>query len=140
MENNLYYVSDEEIKGTKADIIDYVKKEMIKQLQEETDTGNLADNLKLAGEILELIEENQDTDIITLKYNPMGAWFKVETIEQDFLMEVERLYNEHLERTENRNPSYGELAHIQGLDLNELQALYDELIEAESKEQESKEK
>lgn len=132
MENNLYYVSDEEIKGTKADIIDYVKKEMAKQLQEETDTENLADNLKLAGEILELIEENQDTDIITLKYNPMGAWFKAETIEQDFLMEVERLYNEHLERTENRDTSYGELAHIESLDLNELQELYNELLEEES--------
>ena len=132
MENNLYYVSDEEIKGTKADIIDYVKKEMTKQLQEETDTENLADNLKLAGKILELIEENQDTDIIKLQYNPMGQWFKVETIEQDFLLEIERLYNEELERTENRNPSYGELAHIENLDLNELQALYDELIEAEN--------
>ena len=51
---------------------------------------------------------------------------------QDFLLEVERLYNEELERTENRNPSYGELAHIENLDLNELQALYDELIEAEN--------
>lgn len=132
MENNLYYVNDEEIKGTKTSIIDYVKKEMIKQLQEETDTENLADNLKLAGEILELIEENQDTDIIKLQYNPMGAWFKAEAIEQDFIFEVERLYNEHLERTENRNPSYGELAHIENLDLNELQALYNELIEAEN--------
>ena len=131
MENNLLIASDEELKGTKADIIDYVKKEMIKQLQNETDTENLADNLRLAGEILELIEENQDTDKITLKYNPMGKWFKVETIELDFLMEVERLYNEELERTENRNPSYGELAYIESLDLHELTKLYNELLEEE---------
>lgn len=132
MENNLYIVNDEEIKGTKADIIDYIKKEMQEQLQNETDTENLAHNLKLAGEALELIEENQDTDIITLEYNPMGAWFKAEAIEQDFILEIERLYNEHLERTENRNPSCGELAHIQNLDLHELQELYNELLEEEN--------
>jgi len=130
--NNLYIATDEEIKGQKADIIEYIKKEMIKQLQEETDTENLADNLRLAGEILELIEDNQDNDIILLKYNNMGAWYKAEEIEQDFLMEVERLYNEELERTENRNPSYGELAYIEGLDLHELTKLYNELIEAEN--------
>ena len=132
MENNLYYIDETKLKGTKADIIDYVKKEMTNQLQNETDTENLADNLKLTGEILELIEENQDTDIIKLQYNPMGAWFKAEAIEQDFIFEVERLYNEHLERTENRNPSYGELAHIESLDLNELQELYNELLEEEN--------
>ena len=62
MKNNLLIATDEELKGTKADIIDYVKKEMITQLQNETDTENLADNLRLAGEILELIEENNDND------------------------------------------------------------------------------
>ena len=130
--NNLYIATSEEIKGHKSDIIDYIKKEMQNQLQNETDTENLANNLKLAGEILELIEENEESDIILLKYNPMGCWYKAETIEQDYLMEIERLYNEHTERTENRNPSYGELAHIQNLDKKELDDLYNELIEEEN--------
>ena len=51
----------------------------------------------------------------------------------EFKMEVERLYNEYLERTENRNISYGEIAYIQDLSAEELQAMYEELLESEEK-------
>lgn len=49
----------------------------------------------------------------------------------DFRMEVERLYNEYLEKTENRNISYGEIAYIQDLSIEELQDMYKELLESE---------
>lgn len=51
----------------------------------------------------------------------------------EFRLEVERLYNEYLERTENRNISYGEIAYIQDLSIEELQAMYEELLESEEK-------
>lgn len=50
----------------------------------------------------------------------------------DFRMEVERLYNEYLEKTENRNISYGEIAYIQDLSIEDLQDMYEELLESES--------
>lgn len=50
----------------------------------------------------------------------------------DFRMEVERLYNEYLEKTENRNISYGEIAYIQDLSIEDLQDMYKELLESES--------
>ena len=46
----------------------------------------------------------------------------------DFRLEVERLYNEYLEKTENRNTSYGELLYIQELDEKELNDMYEELL------------
>lgn len=49
----------------------------------------------------------------------------------EFRLEVERLYNEYLERTENRNISYGEIAYIQDLSIEELQSMYEELLESE---------
>lgn len=132
MENNLYIANDEEIKGHKEDIQQYIKKEMIKQLQEETDTENLADNLKMAADVLELIEDNEESDIITLKYNNFGGWYKAEEIQEEYVLQVQTLYNEYLEKTENRNISYGELAYIQGLEKEELDNLYNELLEEES--------
>ena len=42
-------------------------------------------------------------------------------------LEVERLYDEYLQKTENRNMSYGEYAYIEGLDYFELQNMLEEL-------------
>lgn len=133
MGNNLYYVNDEEIKGRKEDIRQYIIGEIRKQLQEETDTENLVDNLRNTADILELIEGNQESDIITLKYNPMGKWYKAEEIEEDYILQITMLYDEYLERTENRTASYGEIAHIYNeLDKAGLDELYNELLEEES--------
>lgn len=48
---------------------------------------------------------------------------------EEFVMEVCRIYDEYLMRTENRGMSYGELAYVQNLDRKELEALYEELLE-----------
>lgn len=47
---------------------------------------------------------------------------------KDFRMEVERLYNEYLGQTENRNTSYGELLYIQELNEEDLNEMYEELL------------
>ena len=47
----------------------------------------------------------------------------------DYIMEVQTLYNEYLEKTENRGISYGELSYIENLKKKELDSLYIELIE-----------
>lgn len=47
----------------------------------------------------------------------------------DYIMEIQTLYNQYLEKTENRGISYGELSYIENLKKKELDSLYIELIE-----------
>lgn len=47
---------------------------------------------------------------------------------EEYRMYVENLYNEYLEKTENRNTSYGELAYIEGLNEKELDDMENELL------------
>ena len=48
---------------------------------------------------------------------------------QEYVMQVCNAYDELLMMTENRGISYGELAHIQSLNDDDLDALYDEIME-----------
>ena len=48
---------------------------------------------------------------------------------EEYRMYVENLYNEYLEKTDNRNTSYGELFYIQNLSKEELEDMENELIE-----------
>lgn len=48
---------------------------------------------------------------------------------EEFRLEVIRLYDEYLDKTEKRNISYGELFHIENLKEKELNDLYNELLE-----------
>lgn len=48
---------------------------------------------------------------------------------QQFEFEVNRLYDEYLQQTENRNMSYGELAYVSNLSDSELEEFYNELLD-----------
>ncbi len=48
---------------------------------------------------------------------------------EEFRLEVIRLYDEYLDKTEKRGISYGELFHIENLEEKELNDLYNELLE-----------
>ena len=48
---------------------------------------------------------------------------------EEFRLEVIRLYDEYLDKTEKRNISYGELFHIENLEEKELNDLYNKLLE-----------
>ncbi len=47
---------------------------------------------------------------------------------EELRFEVETRYNEYLEKTENRNTSYGEFAYIESLNEEELNEIYEELL------------
>lgn len=47
----------------------------------------------------------------------------------DYILEIESLYDEYLQKTENRGISYGEIAYIQGLKKKDLDSLYVELLD-----------
>ena len=57
--------------------------------------------------------------------------------EEEFRLEVQRVYDEYLYKTEKRGISYGEIAHIESLSERELQEFYDELCAELYKEEES---
>lgn len=46
----------------------------------------------------------------------------------EFRQHVQSLYDEYLYKTEKRGASYGEIAHIEGLNKKELNGLYNELV------------
>ena len=46
---------------------------------------------------------------------------------QEYRLEVQNMYDEYLQKTENRGASYGEIAYIQSLDEKELTELVNEL-------------
>lgn len=56
---------------------------------------------------------------------------------EEFRLEVQRMYDEYLYKTEKRGISYGEIAHIESLSECELQEFYDELCAELYKEEES---
>lgn len=45
----------------------------------------------------------------------------------EYLLEVQRKYDEYLMKTENRGISYGELAYLQSLSISQLKELEKEL-------------
>ena len=45
--------------------------------------------------------------------------------------EVIGMYEDYIRRTENRGASYGEIAYIEGLSVDELEDMMDELLEEE---------
>lgn len=47
----------------------------------------------------------------------------------EFKLEVQNMYDEHLRNTEKRGISWGEIAHIENLNKKELKGLYNELLE-----------
>lgn len=56
---------------------------------------------------------------------------------EEFRLEVQRLYDEYLYKTEKRGISYGEIAYIESLADCALQEFYDELCAELYKEEES---
>ena len=50
-------------------------------------------------------------------------------MKNEYLLNLESIYNEYLEKSENRNISYGEIAWIESLNANELIELENELME-----------
>lgn len=77
MINNEIEVNEEMMKGKPEKIEIYVKKEIISQIEslDITNYEDICENMRLYADIIEIIEENKNEKEITLKYNPMGAWY-----------------------------------------------------------------
>lgn len=80
-------INEELIQGKPNEIFEEIKNEMIYQINEltieESDNEMFNFNLQLFAQIIELIGENKNSEMITLKYNPMGSWYIEEESEAE---------------------------------------------------------
>lgn len=72
-------INEELIQGKPKELIEEIKNEMIYQIKEltieESNYEMFSFNLELFAQIVQLIGDNKNEEIITLKYNPMGSWY-----------------------------------------------------------------
>lgn len=76
-------VNDEIMQGNPLSIECILKCELANELLKmgANNYGNVCHNMRLYADVFEILEEHINDDFITLKYNPMGAWYIVEETE-----------------------------------------------------------
>lgn len=74
--NNII-INEELIQGNPLAIESTLKVEIANQILKmgANDYENICENMRMTADIFELLEENINKQVITLKYNPMGAWY-----------------------------------------------------------------
>ena len=84
MRSNLI-IEEEILQGQPLRLETELKLELIQQLQQMNGNNyeNICDNLRLLADVFEEIEDHINDDLITFKWNPMGAWYRVEEEESE---------------------------------------------------------
>jgi hypothetical protein len=84
MKNNII-IEEEILQGEPLKLERALIMETINALQ-QINGSNYEDtchNLRLIADVIEEIEEHINDDLITFKWNPMGAWYRVENEEEE---------------------------------------------------------
>jgi hypothetical protein len=78
------YISSEIIAGQPYMIEETIKRDIIGQLQvlKGDNYENICFNMRLTADVIEILEEYINDEFIVLTYNPMGAWYKEEDLEE----------------------------------------------------------
>lgn len=76
-------INEELIQGNPLAIEGILKGEIANQILKmgASDYENVCNNMRMTADIFELLEENINKENITLRYNPMGAWYLDDEIE-----------------------------------------------------------
>lgn len=76
-------INEELIQGNPLAIESALKSEIANQILKmgASDYENVCNNMRMIADIFELLEENINKENITLRYNPMGAWYLDDEIE-----------------------------------------------------------
>ena len=96
-------INEEIMQGQPLALEKHIKMEIANQILQMSgnDYEDVTNNMRIFADVLETIEEHINDDIITFKYNPMGAWYLVEEDEQDQGEEETRTCSEcHKKMTE----------------------------------------
>ena len=78
------YISSEIIAGQPYFVEDEIKRDIIGQLQrlKGNNYEDICFNMRLMADVIEILENYINDEFIVLKYNPMGAWYKEEDLEE----------------------------------------------------------
>lgn len=84
MKNNII-IDEELLQGEPLRLERALIMETVNALQQINGSNyeNTCYNLRLIADVIEEIEEHINDDLITFRYNPMGAWYRVEEGEEN---------------------------------------------------------
>lgn len=70
-------INEEIIQGKPLEIERQLQLEIANQILKMggNDYENTCQNMRMVADIIEILEEHINEDFITLRYNPMGAWY-----------------------------------------------------------------
>lgn len=82
---NNVYISDEVISGTPYMIEVALQRELANQIlnMNNNNIENVIDNMRLYADVFEILEKHINDEFITLKFNPMGSWYKCDDEEKE---------------------------------------------------------
>lgn len=78
------YISSEIIAGQPLTIENEIIRDIIGQLQvlKGDNYEDICFNMRLTADVIEILEEYINDEFIVLTYNPMGAWYKEDDLEE----------------------------------------------------------
>lgn len=76
-------INEDIIKGKPLEIERHLQLEIVNQILKLSGATyeDTCSNMRLTADIFEILEDHINDEIITLKYNPMGAWYLDESEE-----------------------------------------------------------
>ena len=74
-------INEDIMKGNPLQIERYLQREIANQIlhMSVNDYEDVCVNMRMIADIFEILEEHINEECVTLKYNPMGAWYYVES-------------------------------------------------------------
>ena len=77
-------INEDIIKGNPSELMMSLQTQIANQIlhMSTNDYEDVCANMRMTSEIFEILEEHINDEIVTLKYNPMGAWYYVESEEE----------------------------------------------------------
>jgi hypothetical protein len=77
-------INEDIIEGNPSELMMSLQTQIANQIlhMSTNDYEDVCANMRMTSEIFEILEEHINNEIVTLKYNPMGAWYYVESEER----------------------------------------------------------
>ena len=73
-------INEDIIQGNPSELVMSLQTQIANQILQMSvnDYEDVCQNMRMTSDIFEILEEHINDEFITLKYNPMGAWYLVE--------------------------------------------------------------
>jgi len=77
-------INEDIIEGNPSELIMSLQTQIANQIlrMSTNDYEDVCANMRMIADVFEILEEHINDECVTLKYNPMGAWYYVESEEE----------------------------------------------------------